>query len=163
MYGSYRAIASYRVTDNCGMMESDLTSELDSDSHKAESYSDGSDDSFTDSSLNSESSRYYGTHSEFSSSDSESSESSGSSTRSSSDNRDDTHSHSSESSYFSSCSTAEESDPENSQMPGSGVDPSLHIPLYSGSRLTVLESCLLLLQLLLRSVLIAYHCIDYSV
>ena len=96
-------------------------------------------------------------------SDSESSESSGSSTRSSSDNSDDTHSHSSESSYFSSCSTAEESDSENSQMPGSGVDPSLHIPLYSGSRLTVLESCLLLLQLLLRSVLIAYHCIDYSV
>ena len=45
------------------MMESDLTSELDSDSHKAESR-DGSDDSFTDSSQNSESSRYYGTHSE---------------------------------------------------------------------------------------------------
>ena len=84
-------------------------------------------------------------------------------TRSSSDNSNDTHSHSSESSYFSSCSTAEESDPENSQVPGSGVDPSLHIPLYSGSRLTVLESCLLLLQLLLRSVLIACHCIDYRV
>ena len=41
------------------MMESDLTSELESDSHKAESYSDGSDDSFTDSSQNSESSCYY--------------------------------------------------------------------------------------------------------
>lgn len=174
------------------MMESDLTSELDSDSHKAESYSDGSDDSFTDlsqnsesscyygthsesysdgsddsftdSSQNSESSCYYGTHSESSSSDSESLESSSTcSTRSSSDNSDDTHSHSSESSNFSSCSTAEESDPENSQVPGSGVDPSLQIPLYSGSRLTVLESCLLLLQLLLRSVLIACHCIDYRV
>ena len=56
------------------MMESDLTSELDSDSHKAESYSDGSDDSFTDLSQNSESSCYYGTQSESSSSDSESSE-----------------------------------------------------------------------------------------
>ena len=42
------------------MMESNLTLELDSDSHKAESYSDGSDDS----SQNSKSSRYYGMHSE---------------------------------------------------------------------------------------------------
>ena len=41
--------------------------------------------------------------------------------------------------------------------------PSIHIPLYSGSRLTVLESCLLLLQFLLRSVLIACHWIDYRV
>ena len=47
------------MTEYCGMMESDLTSELESDSHKAESYSDGSDDSFTDSSQNSESSCYY--------------------------------------------------------------------------------------------------------
>lgn len=146
-----------------------------SDSDSSESYSDGSgDNSYSDSSCNSESSRYYGTYSDSLQSDSESSESCRS-TSSSGDSSDDTHSHSSESSYCASRSSSssladreaqrqstadkpEESDPENShRLPESSVDvdPSLHRPLYSGSCLTVLESCLLLLQLLLRSVLAA--------
>ena len=70
------------------------------------------------------------------------------STSSTSDNSDERYSRTGSESIY--CSSSEAQTPnaaDEPELPGfSGIDPHLHRPLYSDSRLTVLESYLLLLQ-----------------